>query len=786
MNILLVGSGAREHALAWKIAASEHTENLYCAPGNAGTPAIGPNVPIAAEDIAGLVKFATGNGVGLVVAGSEISLSLGLADALLSVGIKCFGPTAGAARIESSKAFAKDFMVRRGIATARHRTFSDFGKASAFIRNPPWPFVIKASGLAAGKGVFLPDSTDEALRILETLLVEKSLGASGSEVVIEERLEGEEVSILGFCDGTAVRVMPPAQDHKRLMEGDAGPNTGGMGAVASALPGLMKGAEELSRLFLEPACAGLSAEGFPYTGTLYAGVILTRDGPKALEFNCRFGDPEAQAILLLLDSDIVEIMTACTDGTLSDTEVRWKDKASACVVIASEGYAIESGDPLSRRILDYGSASDSMLFYGSARRDGDFVTAQGGRLACAAAWGGDLDNAVAKAYARCARIDAERSRFRRDIGSGRNFVRGGALVAPSSPALMEFKRGSAAAYAAAGVDIDAGDRAVDLMTAAVKSTYGPEVLGGIGSFGGMYDASALARMEFPVLVSSTDGVGTKVKLAARAGAYGNIGRDIVNHCIDDILVQGARPLFFLDYVATSKLSPSMIAEVVGGMAAACREAACALIGGETAEMPGVYMPGEFDIAGAIVGIAERNCMLPRPDMKPGDVLFGFPSSGPHTNGYSLIRSIFADSELDGYSGLLGKPLIDALLEPHRSYLSLIWPLLSGSPGMIKALAHITGGGFEGNVPRILSPDTDARIDTWSWTVPPLFSLIREKGNVPIEEMYRVFNMGMGMVAVVAADNAGEVMRRTGGTCVRIGELVAGSGKTVMNFGTRRK
>ncbi len=786
MNILLVGSGAREHALAWKIATSRHADSLYCAPGNAGTAAIGTNVPIAAEDIAGLAEFAEEKNVGLVVAGPEISLSLGLADALARVGIKCFGPCVGAARIESSKAFAKDFMTRHGIATARYLTFSDFGKASEFVLNPPWPFVIKASGLAAGKGVFLPDSTEEALRILETLLIEKSLGASGSEVVIEERLEGEEVSILGFCDGTTVRAMPPAQDHKRLGEGDEGPNTGGMGAVASALSGPMEGAEALSRLFLEPACVGLSAEGFPYVGTLYAGVILTKDGPKALEFNCRFGDPEAQAILPLLESDLVEIMMACASGTLSDVEIKWKYLAAACVVLASEGYAIESGDPQPRPILDYGAASDSMLFYGSAHRDGESVIAQGGRLACVAAWGGDLDDAVAKAYAHFARIEADRTRYRRDIGSARNFVRSDKLVAHPSLASMEPSGGSAAAYAAAGVDIDAGDKAVDLMTAAVKSTYGPEVLGGIGSFGGMYDASALAGMEFPVLVSSTDGVGTKVKLAARAQSYGSIGRDIVNHCIDDILVQGAKPLFFLDYVATSKLSPSMIAEVVGGMAAACREASCALIGGETAEMPGVYMPGEFDIAGAIVGIAERKRMLPRTDMKPGDVLLGFPSSGPHTNGYSLIRSIFSDAELEGYSDLLGMPLIQALLEPHRSYLSLLWPMLSGSPGIIKALAHITGGGFEGNVPRVVSPEVDAHIDTGAWAVPPLFSLIHRKGQVPLEEMYRVFNMGIGMVAVVAADNAEEVMRHTQGRCIKIGELRAGSGRAIMHFGTQAR
>jgi phosphoribosylamine--glycine ligase/phosphoribosylformylglycinamidine cyclo-ligase len=779
MNILLVGSGAREHALAWKIASSPKLGELFCAPGNAGTAAIGTNVPIAAEDVDGLAAFASAKGVDLVVAGPEISLSLGLADALAARGIKCFGPTSSAARLESSKAFAKGFMAHNGIPTARYETFSDFEKAAAFVRNPPWPFVIKASGLASGKGVFLPDSVEEALGILKALLVNKSLGESGSKVVVEERLDGEEVSILGFCDGVTVRAMPPAQDHKRLLEGDEGPNTGGMGALASALSGPMEKALTLSRIFLEPACAALAAEGIPFVGILYAGIILTREGPKALEYNCRFGDPEAQAILPLLESDLLDIMMACASGTLCDIKIKWKNKASACVVLASEGYAIESGDPLPRTLLDFGDVSGSVLFLGSARREGEALVAQGGRLACAAAWDEDLDEAVNRAYGRLARLRAERTRFRRDIGASRNFVKSGMLVA-------EPGTGSAAAYAAAGVDIDAGDKAVELMSAAVKSTYGPEVLGGIGAFGGMYDASAIARMQSPVLVASTDGVGTKVKLAARAGVYDSIGRDIVNHCIDDILVQGAKPLFFLDYVATSKLSPAMIAQVVGGMAAACREAGCALIGGETAEMPGVYMPGEFDIAGAIVGIAEKHLMLPRGDMKPGDLLLGFPSSGPHTNGYSLIRSIFSDSELDGYSEVLGKPLIEILLEPHRSYLPMLWPILSEKPGVVKALAHITGGGFEGNVPRVLSPNVDAHINADAWPVPPLFSLIGQKGEIPREEMYRVFNMGMGMVAVVAANDADEVMRRTEGRCRKIGELKAGSGQAIVHFGAQGK
>jgi phosphoribosylformylglycinamidine cyclo-ligase len=327
-------------------------------------------------------------------------------------------------------------------------------------------------------------------------------------------------------------------------------------------------------------------------------------------------------------------------------------------------------------------------------------------------------------------------------------------------------------YAASGVSIDAGNRAVELMKDAVKSTYGPEVLAGIGSFGGLFDASALKEMRDPVLVASTDGVGTKVKLAAQAGSYRSIGHDIVNHCIDDILVQGARPLFFLDYFATSKLDPQVVAEVVTGAAEACREAGMALIGGETAEMPGVYLAGEFDLAGTIVGVLEREDMLPRPGVQPGDVLLGIRSSGPHTNGYSLIRKIFANVPLKTIFPELGTSLAAALLAPHRSYYPVLYPLLPA----IKAMAHLTGGGFIENIPRVLPENVDAVVHCSSWPVPPLFALIQQRGEIAPEEMYRVFNMGIGMVAIVDKKNVEKLQKAIPEQTFVIGELVAGNRK----------
>ena len=332
------------------------------------------------------------------------------------------------------------------------------------------------------------------------------------------------------------------------------------------------------------------------------------------------------------------------------------------------------------------------------------------------------------------------------------------------------------AYRDSGVDIDAGNHAIELMKHAVRATYNDSVLAGLGSFGGLFDITALKQMDHPVLVASTDGVGTKVKLAASAGRYRGIGHDIVNHCINDILVQGAKPLFFMDYFATSKLHPEQTAEVVTGIAEACQEAGIALLGGETAEMPGVYCVGEFDVAGTIVGVVERDTILPRPGLCAGDLILGLRSSGPHTNGYSLVRKVFAGWSLETVIPELGCSLADALLTPHRSYFNLLYQHLS----KVKALAHITGGGFIENIPRVLPEELAAVIHLDSWDASPLWKLVQEKGNIATEEMYRVFNMGIGMVAIVDKSIASDVQASITETTFIIGELTNGERKVLLN------
>ena len=324
-------------------------------------------------------------------------------------------------------------------------------------------------------------------------------------------------------------------------------------------------------------------------------------------------------------------------------------------------------------------------------------------------------------------------------------------------------------YASSGVDIDAGNRAVELMKDSVKATYNKSVLAGIGSFGGLFDASALKQMNHPVLVASTDGVGTKVKLAASVGRYRGIGHDIVNHCINDILVQGAKPLFFMDYFATSRLNPEQTVEVVTGIAEACKESGMALLGGETAEMPGVYQPNEFDVAGTIVGVIERDAILPRSTIQAGDVLIGLRSSGPHTNGYSLIRKVFENTSLDD-------SLADVFLAPHRSYFNVLYPHLD----KVKALAHITGGGFIENIPRVLPENVDAVIRLNSWEIPSLWPLIQKKGNISTEEMYRVFNMGIGIIAIVDKSLVTDFQSCISEPTFVIGKLVNGERKVILN------
>ncbi|MGZ4673648.1 MAG: phosphoribosylamine--glycine ligase, partial [Ilumatobacteraceae bacterium] len=624
MKVLVIGAGGRESAIAW--ACRRH----------------GHDVAVAAD-------LPPGSDADLVIVGPETALANGIADECHRRRIPCFGPSAEVARLESSKSHARRLATTLGLPSPRHLATSSADEATAWWRALQAPIVVKQDGLAGGKGVIVPTGDDDTVAAINILI---ELGP----IVVEERLVGAECSLMAMCDGSVARPLPIAQDHKRIGEGDSGPNTGGMGAYAPAP--IPFDAAELTATFIQPVIDHLAAAGTPYVGVLYAGLMLTVDGPRLIEFNCRFGDPEAQAVLPLLESDLAELALACCNGTLSESSLTIRDGAACTVVAAAPGYP---GAPLiGQAISDLGLDDDEAVTF-LAGSDGHSVT--GGRVLAVTGLGNSLATARDRAYRRLATIHFDGMQVRRDIG-------------------WRAAGASLTSYAAAGVDIDEGARAVSQMKQAVERTHGPAVLRGVGSFGGAFSGKAIKAMDEPVLVASTDGVGTKVELAARLGRYRGVGADIVNHCIDDVLVQGARPLFFLDYIASSKLRADHVAEVVTGMAEACEAAGCALLGGETAEMPGVYSPGAFDIAGTLVGVVEQRDMLPNGEPVVGDALVGIASNGPHTNGYSLLRKVFEWLPMDSTPPGFDRTLGEALLEPHRSYLDVLTRALAG--GRVKA------------------------------------------------------------------------------------------------------
>lgn len=418
MKILVIGSGGREHALAWKLSRSPRSPQILCAPGNPGISRVAECVPIRADDLEGLVGLAKDRGIDLTVVGPEIPLALGIVDRFESDGLRIFGPGKDAARIESSKAFAKRFMTDHGIPTARAETFSDARSAAAYARKQAVPLVIKADGLAAGKGVVVAETLADAEQAIEQMMTRRVFGSAGERVVVEEFLSGEEATMLAFCDGTDVALMPASQDHKRIEDGDRGANTGGMGAYAPAPVVSPAIRERVLREIILPTLRGLCREGCRYRGTLYVGLMIGEGGPKVLEFNCRFGDPEAQVVLPLLDSDLVDVLLAVVDGRLGRQPIHWKAMSALCVVLASNGYPgpYRKGDTI-KGLEEVDRIPDVFLFHaGTALREGKVVTS-GGRVLGMTALGCDLAEARERAYEAIGRIYFDQMKYRRDIGA---------------------------------------------------------------------------------------------------------------------------------------------------------------------------------------------------------------------------------------------------------------------------------------------------------------------------------------------------------------------------------
>ncbi|KAI9922898.1 hypothetical protein PsorP6_000162 [Peronosclerospora sorghi] len=957
-DVLLVGSGGREHAIAWKLAQSTSTGHVYVAPGNAGTEVIGAgisNVNIGVGQLDELVTFAKSKGVSFCVIGPEAPLIDGLADKMNAAGILAFGPSKAAAQLEASKAFSKDFMRRNNIPTATYQNFTDYEMAKEYLTSIDHNIVVKASGIAAGKGVLIPSSKAEAYEALREVIVEKAFGSAGDEVVIEEFMTGEEVSLLAFCDGERVVCMPGVQDHKRIFDGDQGPNTGGMGAYGPA-PCLTSKLERECVDIVERVIVAMKNEGMPYVGVLYSGFMLTSTGPKIVEFNCRFGDPETQVLLPLLQSDLFEIMRACVEHRLERSLVLWKSGAAATIVIASQNYP--NSCPKGKVITGLDGAQalqDVEVFHAGTTKavNGSIVTS-GGRVLAVTAVSSSLQGAIDLAYVAVSKIYFEGAQHRSDIGlkgllhgakklklAVLGSTRGSTMqpiidaisagelnasivvvisdrpsagilerakayeiesvmlpakglsraefdaqvskiltmknvdlvlligymrivsaefckkwenkmlnVHPSllpdfaggmdldvhravidakrtesgctvhfvteqvdaGPIVVQMKcpvlqtdtpeslkarvqrlEGTAIlhaiklvqtglknkvqseeiTYADAGVSIDAGNELVNRIKPLCKSTTRTGCDADLGGFGGVFDLQAAGYDNNTVLVACTDGVGTKLLVAHLAKKHDTVGIDLVAMCVNDLIVQGAEPLFFLDYYACGKLDVEEAADVVKGIAEGCRQSGCGLIGGETAEMPSMYNDGDYDLAGFCVGAVRKNAILPL-RIESGFVVLGLASSGVHSNGFSLVRKLVERSGLtysDPCPFEAGKSLGESLLKPTKIYVKQLLPILKS--GLINALAHITGGGLVENIPRVLSEDLAVDIDCSSWSLPPVFKWLQKMGTLSNAELARTFNCGIGMVLLLSEDNAAEVIRRVEST----GEIVFRLGTT---------
>ncbi|PFH56863.1 hypothetical protein XA68_15845 [Ophiocordyceps unilateralis] len=767
LRILLIGNGGREHALASKLSQSRRVETIFAVPGNGGTatcPKTNNVSSVSADDFAALVDFARANGVNLVVPGPEAPLVDGAQAFFRDAQIPFFGPSKEAARLEGSKTYSKDFMNKHAVPTAAYQNFANYTDAVAYIDRVNHDVVIKASGLAAGKGVILPQTKDEAKDALRRIMVDKEFGVAGDEVVIEELLMGDELSVLTFSDGDTMMSLPLAQDHKRAWDGDMGPNTGGMGCYAPTNITTADLVQRIDREILEPTFTGLRREGHPFCGILFTGIMVTTAGPKVLEYNVRFGDPETQTVLPLLsaDSDLAEIMLACSNGYLHALHLDFDKKSSATVVVAARGYPgpYAKGTPIN--ILE--PPDGVTIFHAGTKLEGNQLTTTGGRVLSVNAVADSLEAAVKSCYSA---LDSGVVKFdgmfyRKDIAY-RAFRQ--------QPA-----RGEAMTYAQAGVDIEAGNEFVEIIRKAVASTKRPGADAEIGGFGGELD---LARCggefkEAPIIVAAIDGVGTKLMVAQSMRQHGTVGIDLVAMNVNDLIVQGATPLMFLDYYGCSKLDKASAASFVEGVADGCRQAGCALVGGETAEMPGMYQGDDYDAAGCAIGAVKAKDRLPRKDaMTAGDVLLGLASSGLHSNGYSLVRRIVDRAGLDMSAPAPWDPTATvggSLLTPTRIYVKSLLPMLQ----RVKGLAHITGGGLVENVPRMLPDGLAAEIDFGSWPVPAVFRWLKAAGDVVPAEMCRTFNLGVGMVVAVGANEADSVasaLADGGETVCRIGRLM---------------
>ena len=972
--VIVVGSGGREHALAVSLAKSPLVSKVVCCPGNGGTASeTNPKICNAdgvngKQDNDTVVALTKRLGAAMVVVGPEQPLVDGIVDVLAieCPHVRVFGPSQAAAQLEASKAFTKDFLQKHDIPTAKYRVFTKLDEAIAYVESLDENDrqVVKASGLAAGKGVLLPVTKAETIAAVKEVMLDRAFGDAGDTCVIESFMTGPEASCLAFCDGKTAVLMPAAQDHKRALDNDEGLNTGGMGAYSPApcvTPDLQKEIQDMCIKSVQK----MAESGIPYIGVLYAGMMLTPTGPSILEFNCRFGDPETQVVLPLLETDLYEVMMACCDGNLDSVDIRFKENTTAATVVcAAKGYPETYPKGMEITGLDGANSIPGVKVYHAGTKLDDTCTTRcsGGRVLAVTGVGPTLNDALGASYKAVRKLDFVGSQneslmhFRTDIakgaigkklrigvmgstrgsalipvieacasgkihaeivavisnkkdalilekgkalgmtvttkfisskglsreqfdaectsvlvGAGAEFlilvgymrilskqfcqfwsgrcinvhpsllpkhaggmdlavhqavidagetetgctihqvteqVDGGPIViqkivkvekndtAESLKAKVQPLEGPAfieaiqklcgkqvISYADAGVDIDAGDLLVETIKPACKSTRRPGCDADLGGFGGLFDLAAAGYVgDDTVIIGATDGVGTKLRIAQITRKHDFVGIDLVAMCVNDLIVAGGEPLFFLDYYATGKLEVEEAAAVVKGIAEGCRQSLCGLIGGETAEMPSMYAPGDYDLAGFAVGAVKRDEILPK-NVGAGDVLLGLSSSGIHSNGFSLVRKLIQKENLSYDSPCpwsSSSPTIgDALLIPTKIYVQSVLPLLKKK--MLNGMAHITGGGLLENLPRSLPSGVVAEI-TGHPPLPNVFKWMQQVSGLDDHEMLRTFNCGIGMVLIVKKEcalDAKAMLQQAGEAVFDLGVLVNGEGPQVV-------
>ena len=726
INILIIGSGGREHAIIKKLNKSNHDTQLYCL-GTNNNPGITKIVKEYNQfAITTLITYCRKWNITFAIIGPEKYLHIGITDLLLDHNIPCVSPTKDYAQIETSKCFARELLkdMKESVTFRSFDSESDMNDIIDFIKSLNCNYVIKDDGLRGGKGVKVSDihlnSIDEAIVYCEGL----------DKFLVEEKLEGDEFSLMSFVDGKTLKHMPPVMDYKQLYK--YGPNTGSMGAITLSNHLLsfldnndLKIAQITNEKVIELLNNKYGENG--YRGILYGSYMKTYDGDvRIIEYNARFGDPECINIMSILNTDLVDICMAIIDTSLDTLDIKYDNKCSISKYLVPIGYP---DNPNGDNQVYYDVNCDNIMTAGVYERNNKLYQNKS-RNICVIDTDYSLQKALNNVNDMISNIQGP-FYHREDVGK---------YIVNN--------------YKDAGVDIAEGDRFVNEIK---------KFLPNIGGFGGIVKLNDELSM-----VSSTDSVGTKTIIAEIVGKYYNLGHDIVNHCVNDILVQGAQPSFFLDYLGLKQLDSDKMIDVVRGIYDACKNNNCVLAGGETAELYDMYQNGTFDLVGAIAGTVENDKIIDgKKNIQHGDVVIGLPSSGLHTNGYTLVRKLFSEDEI--------REMGDILLAPHMSYLNIINRLIEYDV-KINGLVHVTGGGMIENPIRVLRKDLCMVVKKWDF--PEIYKKIQKRGNLSDREMHRTLNCGIGMLIITDKDNGEKIINMVG-NAIDMGVVVNGNREVII-------